>query len=133
MHALQRASTIVLLCVARAFLVCFACAFCLLRVAHALFFIFTFAFCLLRVLEPKEMARLGVVLQRNVPGQFVTIEQAVEESLQAFTLSLWIRSTRSSSTDAVILSYIAPGSSSTLHAAQFAISDPQALTIFIKG
>ncbi|XP_071786151.1 uncharacterized protein [Asterias amurensis] len=74
-----------------------------------------------------------VVLQRNVPGQFVTIEQAVEESLQAFTLSLWFRSTRSRTTDAVILSYIAPGSSPTLQAAEFAISDPQALTIFIKG
>ena len=74
-----------------------------------------------------------MVLQRDVSSQFVTIEQAVEESLQAFTLSLWFRSTRSPTTDAVILSYIAPGSSPTLQAAEFAISDPHALTIFIKG
>ena len=80
-----------------------------------------------------EPCHFDMVFRCNVPSQFVTIEQAVEESLQAFTLSLWIRSTRSSSTDAVILSYIAPGSSPTLQAAEFAISDPQALTIFIKG
>ena len=74
-----------------------------------------------------------MVFQSNTSSLSVTIEQAVEESLQAFTLSLWIRSTLSPTTDAVILSYMAPGSSPTLQAAEFAISDPHALTIFIKG
>ena len=72
-----------------------------------------------------------MVFRCNQPSQFVTLQQAVDDPLPAFTITMWIRS--DTQTNAVILSYMTQDGPQTLQNAEFAVSDPEALTVFVKG
>ena len=69
-----------------------------------------------------------VFKQGDQPGQFVILTQAVTKSLQAFTVTLWIRT---ATPDSTILFYTTDYGG--LQNAEFALSGPEALVVFVKG
>ncbi|XP_022084521.1 sushi, von Willebrand factor type A, EGF and pentraxin domain-containing protein 1-like [Acanthaster planci] len=62
--------------------------------------------------------------------QFVTLSHAVNEPLAAFTIMMWIRT---ATAEGVILAYTTQSSGQTLDNAEFAISNPGALQVYIQG
>ncbi|XP_022110885.1 sushi, von Willebrand factor type A, EGF and pentraxin domain-containing protein 1-like [Acanthaster planci] len=64
------------------------------------------------------------------PSQYITLPHAINEPLRAFTIMMWIRTT---ATEGVILAYTTHISGQTLDDAQFAISNPGALEVSIRG
>ena len=62
--------------------------------------------------------------------QFVTLPHAIDEPLHMFTVMMWIRA---ASSEGVILTYTTQSSGSMLYNAEFAVSNPGALQVYIQG
>ena len=71
-----------------------------------------------------------MVFRGGFPDQNVTLHHAISEPLRAFTVTMWIRT---ASSEGVILTYTTQSFGQTVDNAEFAISNPGAVQVYIQG
>ncbi|XP_022110883.1 sushi, von Willebrand factor type A, EGF and pentraxin domain-containing protein 1-like [Acanthaster planci] len=78
----------------------------------------------------QAQSNFDMVFRGSHPSQYITLPRAIGEPLHAFTIMMWIRTAIA---DGLILAYTTQSSGQTLDDAQFAISNPGALRVYIQG